>query len=201
MSQPRSLRIGCFVEDDIHRAVVEGLLDRWCPAAELVSLMFRGNKAKCLRPDVRLALSVCFNNDLCDYVVWVTDADDRGWHRKRNEELDRCPDGWKNYILIGVPDRNVECWLALNRSAIAELCNCEQDKIPRDDPSGFIQRRLHTGERDDEGRQGREAIKEFVSHVGLKQWLDDHSFDSFYTDVRAKANEHGCSIPDEYEQQ
>lgn len=129
----------------------------------------------------------------------MTDADEEGWHKKRNgEKQEFSSEQWRDFVLVGVPDRNAECWLALNRSAIAELCNCEQDEIPREDPSGFIQKRLHTRERNDEGRKGREAIRDFVSSISLRLWLDDPSFRDFYSDVRARANEHGCSIPDEH---
>ena len=104
------MRIGYSVEGSTDRALLKGLKERWCPRAELVEGSFRGRTGTSLR---RQYQKICdaFSIKRVDIMVFLTDADKRGWHEVQKDDRAKFPPECLDRAIHGVADRNIECWL------------------------------------------------------------------------------------------
>ena len=194
------MKIGYYVQGDTDEAVVRGLAKRWCPDAELVKGPFRGSTRDSLKRELRIALSMDLKDDKgCDILVFLTDADANPWRDVKRRESDRIPDDCKHLTLFGVADRNIECWLAIDRGALARELKCRVEEIPTDDPSDFIKRRFELTERDKK-QNAKARVCDYVAQASLKTWIEgSDSFEDFYEQARDLATQNACSIPNERE--
>ncbi len=196
------MKIGYYVQGDADEAVVKGLAKRWCPDAKLVKGQFRGSTKASLKRELRIALSMDLKDDKgCDILVFLTDADAKRWQDVKKEEWDKIPEDCKHLTLLGVANRNIECWLAINREALARELKCQEADIPTDNPSksNFIKRRFGLTDRDT--RQNAKArIRDYVAKAPLRTWIrNSDSFADFYENARDLATQNECSIPNERE--
>ena len=195
------MKIGYYVQGAMDESVVRGLAKRWCPDAELADGRFRGSSGESFRREIRKSLMELKDGKECDVLVVLTDADAKPWREVKQRESSRIPDDFEHMTLFGVADRNIECRLAIDRSALAEELHCRMEDIPvlPEDPSGFVQggfeRRARNREQD-----ARECVSGYVERALLKPWIEgSDSFEDFYEEVRRLALRIGCPFPNERE--
>lgn len=195
------MRIGCYVQGGMDKAVVRGLAKRWCPDAELAEARFRGSSRESFRREIRKSLLDLKDGKECDVLVVLTDADANPWRTVKSRESSRIPTDCGHLTLFGVADRNIECWLAIDRGALASEfgCRAEDIPVPPEDPSGFVkggfERRARSRRRDIQ-----ECVSDYVEQASLKPWIEEsRSFAAFYDDARSLALRNGCPFPNERE--
>ena len=195
------MKIGYYVQGDIDEAVVKGLAKRWCPDAEVEEGQFRGASKESLRGEIAKSLTYLKSYKRCDILVVLTDADANRWRDVKRRESDRIPEDCQHLTLFGVADRNIECWLAIDRSALARELECQVEEIPTDDPSNFIKRRFELTERDKK-QNAKARVCDYVAQASLKTWIEgSDSFEDFYEQARDLATQNACSIPNERERE
>ncbi len=195
------MKIGYYVQGDTDEAVVKGLVKRWCPGAELAEGKFRGASRESFRREIANSLRDLKSHKRCDILVVLTDADANPWRDVKRSESDRIPEDCKHLTLFGVADRNIECWLAIDRGALARELKCRVEEIPTDDPSksNFIKRRFGLTDRDTK-QDAKARIRDYVAEAPLRTWIrNSDSFADFYENARDLATQNECSIPNERE--
>lgn len=194
------MKIGYYVQGDMDEAVVRGLARRWCSGAELVAGRFRGKMGLSLRREIERSLIDLKDDKECKFLVVLTDADGNRWQDVKRRESGKVPEQCRHLTLFGVADRNIECWLATDRGALAGALGCRPEDIPTDDPSGFVKRRFGLSGRTPK-EAGMKRVSDYVAGASLKPWIDGSpSFQSFYDDARALAQRAECpSFPNERE--
>ena len=195
------MKIGYYVQGDADEAVVWGLAKRWCPDAELVKGPFRGSTNVALKRELHIALSMNLKDDKrCDVIVFLTDADADLWRDVKRRESNSIPTDCQHLTLFGVANRNIECWLAIDRSALARELKCSEEDIPKDNPSDFVKR--HFGLTGRNKQEAKARICNYVAHASLKTWIEgSDSFEAFYKETRRWATQNECSIPNERERE
>jgi hypothetical protein len=192
------MKIGYFVQGAADEAFIHGLARRWCPDAQLAPGKFRGGSRQSLRRELPKALRDLREFQNCDILVVLTDSDTRPWREVRQEEWNRVPVEFHHDTVLGVADRNIECWLALDRAVLARVLECGENDISRDDPSDFIKNRLGLTRRGPSREEGRDTVTRFVAEVSLRDWIGaSPSFAEFYDDIRRLSANRDCSIPNE----
>ncbi len=194
------MKIGYYVQGDTDEAVVKGLAKRWCPDAELAEGRFRGASRESFRREIAKSLWA-LKYQGCDILVVLTDADANRWRDVKRRESDRIPEDCKHLTLFGVADRNIECWLAIDRGVLARELKCRVEDIPRNDPSNFVKRHFGLpGSNKLDKDDAKARVCNYVAEVSLRTWIkDSKSFEDFYEDARDLATQNGCSFPNERE--
>ena len=126
------MKIGIYVEGAADEAFLRGLKNRWCPNAEFVVGRSRGESKQSLRRELRKNLIGLRDRDRCDLLVCLTDCDihGKGWRDIKKNESAKVPEGCKHLTVYGVADRNIECWMALDREAMAGFLECSEMNFP-----------------------------------------------------------------------
>ncbi len=194
------MRIGYYVQGSTDEAFVHGLARRWCPQADMAPGKFRGESRISFRREIANALWDLRDDKRCDVLVVLTDSDVTPWREVKRSEWARVPEDCQHMCVFGVAERNIECWLAVNRDALAKALNCTPEEIPTDDPSGFVKRRFDLGARGAAREDAKGRVTQFVAQAPVKSWIEgSESFKSFYQDVRSLAARTKCSLPNEME--
>ena len=193
------MKIGYYVQGDADEAVVWGLRKRWCPDAELAEGQFRGASKESFRREIAKSLMDLKSDKKCDVIVVLTDADANLWRDVKRRESSKIPEDCRHLTLFGVADQNIECWLAIDRGALARELECQVNDIPTDDPSNFIKRHFGLTDRDTK-QNGKARICDYVAQASLRTWITgSDSFEDFYEQARRWAIQNECSIPNERE--
>ncbi len=191
------MKIGYSVEGSTDRAFVKGLGQRrgWCPGAQLVEGSFRGK----LDPRRRMEMpKICreLRHKGADVMVFLTDANDRDWRQVKREEQGWIPPEHADISLVGVADRNVECWIAADAEYLAGKINVRSEDLQTADPKGVFERGLGITTFD----KKEPEIAAIVKDAPLRNWLSQsESFADFYDDALDLSQRQGCSIPNERE--
>jgi hypothetical protein len=194
------MRIGYYIQGAADEALVHGLAARWCPGADLGARKFRGESGISFRREIAKNLWDLRDNSRCDYLVVLTDSDENPWRDVKRREAERIPPDCRHLCVFGVAERNIECWLAADRDALARELGCEAAEIPVDDPSGFVKRAFGLGKRDAAREEAKERVARFVTGAPLWSWIRrSESFQAFYEDARALAAQGKCQIRNERE--
>ncbi len=194
------MKIGYYVQGAADEAFVMGLAERWCPHAELAEGKFRGSSQESFRREIEKALWDLRDDKRCHVLVVLTDSDVAPWRKVKQREWQRVPDDCQHMCVFGVAERNIECWLAADRNALAEELDCNPEEIPHDDPSGFVKRRFGMGERDAARQDAKQRVTRFVARAPLKSWIQrSESFKNFYQEARRLAAQRKCEVPNELE--
>ncbi len=194
------MKIGYYVQGTTDEAFVHGLAKRWCPQADLAAGRFRGSSRISFRREIANALWDLRDDKRCDVLVVLTDSDVAAWREVKRREWSRVPEDCQHMCVFGVAERNIECWLAINRNVLAKELNCTPDDIPRDDPSGFVKRKFGLGERGDAREDAKGRVTQFVAQAPVKSWIEgSESFKSFYGEARSLAARTKCEMPNELE--
>ncbi|HBO42769.1 MAG TPA: hypothetical protein DD670_02285 [Planctomycetaceae bacterium] len=193
------MRIGYYVQGAADEAFVHGLAKRWCPQAELAQGKFRGRSRESHRREIKNALIDLRDNHRCDVLVVLTDSDTASWREVKQREWKRVPKECEDLTVFGVAERNIECWLAIDRHMLASELGCDPNDIPSEDPSGFVKRCLGIGERDTMRDEAKRRIQDFMATPPrLKTWIEGSpSFKDFYNDIRLLGSRRGCQIVNE----
>lgn len=188
------MKIGYYVQGDADEAVIRGLAQRWCPDAELAPGKFRGTSGESLKRDISKSLRA-LKYEGCDILVVLTDADANKWQDVKKRESAKIPTDYEHLTLFGVADRNIECWLAIDRGALARELECRVEDIPSDNPSGFVKRGFGlTNQKKKKAAKVR--VRDYVARASLKAWIaGSDSFRDFYDGARRLAVQNKCSIP------
>lgn len=190
------MKIGYYVQGHTDEAVVKGLAKRWCPDAELEKERFRGASGESFRREISDSL-LALKDKRCDILVVLTDSDANRWRKVKNRESAKIPTECEHLTLFGVAERNIECWLAIDRDALACELKCPVEDIPSDDPSHFVKRKFGLTHRD-EKQEAKARVRDYVAQASLRSWIKrSDSFREFYKDARRFATQNGCSIPNE----
>ena len=193
------MRIGYYVQGAMDESVVRGLAKRWCPDAELAEGRFRGSSGESFRREIHKTLMGLKDGKECDVLVVLTDADAHPWREVKRRESSRIPNDCGHLTLFGVADRNIECWLAIDRGALASELGCRVEEIPVEDPSGFVKGGFERRARI-EGQDLQECVSDYVERASLKSWIEESdSFRNFYEDARSLALRTKCPFPNERE--
>lgn len=194
------MKIGYYIQGDTDEAFLKGLARRWCPLAELAPGKFRGSSRESFRREIKKALIDLKNDKQCHILVVLTDADANTWREVKRREFAKIPIECQHISIFGVADRNIECWLALDRQKLAQELACNIQNIPENDPSGFVKRLFGLGQRDIEKEIAKERVQSFVFSAPLKTWIENSgSFKDFYDQARRLAIQNHCQMPNELE--
>jgi hypothetical protein len=76
-----------------------------------------------------------------DIMVFLTDANDRNWREVKREEQGWIPEH-TDISLVGVADRNVECWVATDAVCLADKTGIRPEDLRVADPQSVFGRGL-----------------------------------------------------------
>ncbi len=186
------MRIGYSVEGSTDRALIKGLRERWCPKADLVEGKFRGSTGLSRHreiPQICLELS----SKGADLVIFLTDSNDddpKAWRYVLREEEARIPPNYEHFVLVGVCQRNVECWFCSDAEWLSRMTGRCASDFQAIDPKGVFESAMLISCRD---RKEKE-IAGLASIAPLHRWLQNRSFEHFFDKLWQKSKELGCSI-------
>lgn len=132
------MKIGYCVEGSTDRGFVQGLIDRWCPQAELIEGRFRGSTGLRLRVEIP-QICIELNEKGCDVFLFITDANDADWMRVAKQQSELVPAQFEHCTVSGVADRNIESWLCADKEWIAQETSRNASDFDVDDPKGVFQ--------------------------------------------------------------
>jgi hypothetical protein len=183
------MTIGYSVEGSTDRALLKGLHDRWCPHVDMVEGHFRGTSGTSRRREIS---KVCEEFVLkgVDAMVFTTDANDRPWREVKREEQGRFPPARLSLAVVGVADRNVECWICRDAAYVAERLGGIADAFSVADPKSAFEAAIGVT-RDD---RKEPEIATLVREAPLGRWLNNPSFADFYEQLRDVSQRSGCVI-------
>jgi hypothetical protein len=188
------MKIGYVVEGDNDAAFLDGLKERWCPDAELLALAFRGSDLR--HRDYPRIIQEARLKDI-DVIIFLTDSNTRPWKTVLAEERTQLTKAGGDDVLLGVAERNIECWLCADPDYTAKKLECDREQLTVEDPKNAFCRAMGI-QRDDKKRT--EIAKLISDAPPLKNWLNKSpSLMHFYTEVRSLSSRMGCYIPDELE--
>jgi hypothetical protein len=183
------MKIGFSVEGSTDRALLRGLRDRWCPQAELIEGRFRGTSGVSQRREIpNTCRELAFKG--ADLAVFVRDANREDWREVRRADQARCLPEHTHLAVVGVCDRNVECWLCADPVWLAARTGRQRAEFAVDDPKGAFESALQVTSFD----KKESEIAALVQEAPLRQWLRNGAFDAFYNDLWQKSKELGCGI-------
>jgi hypothetical protein len=183
--------IGYSCEDSVHRAFIKGLRKKWCPSAELVEGSFRGSQKTSLRREYKKTCDELFFKG-ADVIIFLTDNDKSDWRERWENEINKLPRERREQIILGLPERNIECWLTCDRNWLAEklrtdpsIFNCTDPKSPFASAMGITR---------DNRKEKEEEIANLICEAPLRNWLQSESFENFYNQARDISQRRKCNI-------
>lgn len=183
------MKIGYSVEGATDRALVVGLKRRWCEHAELVEGHFRGTTGQSRHRELpRICDELALKG--ADVMVFLSDANGREWRKVLAEERTRFPADRIAVSVIGVADRNVECWICCDANYVAGRIGGPSALFSVADPKGSFEGAMGISRAN---RKERE-IAELVEKAPLHHWLRNDSFRDFYEQARDLSQRQDCQI-------
>jgi hypothetical protein len=180
------MKIGYCVEGSTDRALLEALRVRWCPDATLIEGRFRGAFRR------REIPKACFELQQkgVDLIVMLRDANDENWRDVLNGDQQCCVPAHAHFAVFGICDRNVECWLTTDRQYASARLGLPAQNFAVPDPKDIFESAMGISALE----RKEPEIVEFVLAAPLRNWLGNHSFENFYSQLRQKSKELGCMI-------
>ncbi len=193
------MKIGYYVEGDADKAFVEGVTQKYCSGATLTQAKFRGRSiTKRLKKELRKALLELSEKHQCEYFVVLVDANNQKWRDVKKNEWVKVPEEFEHMTVYGVAERNIECWLAIDRDSLAKELDCSTNEIPKDDPSDFIKSKFRVTESGLIDKGESERIRNFVAAADFRTWIKrSESFKDFWKQIYDKGKDHNDCIPNE----
>ncbi len=185
------MKIGIIVQGTTDKAFRTGLRNRWCEGAEIETLGFRGAK---LKP--RQYPQACKEGRVkgCNVIIILTDTDNNELGEVLKAEKRYIPDEMQNIVILGVTERNIECWICADADYVAGNYPCNVKDLRVNDPQMSFQTAIKIT-RDD---KKEDEIADLVgNYPSLRPMLKMPSFKRFYNETRAFAQQNGCKIPNE----
>ena len=188
------MKIGYCVEGSNDRALLTGLRDRWCPQAELMAGRFRGEFKRREIPDACFELAT----KGADLIILLRDSNRENWREVLRRDRERLQPPYANRVVVGVCERNVECWFAADADWIARQFQRQAAEFRVDDPSHIF--KSAAGITPLENREGE--VAKLVADAPLNNWLANSiSFENFYEQLRDQSLGLGCSFENLRERQ
>jgi hypothetical protein len=180
------MRIGYCVEGSTDRALLQGLKTRWCPHAQLVQGKFRGEFRR------REMANACFElqSKGADLIVLLRDANDEAWREVAREDAKACGSAHQHMVVVGVCDRNVECWLVNDTQYAEKRIGCPAADFSKPDPKNAFNRAMGITALDSKEPE----ISEYVQFAPLDRWLSNKSFEDFYESLRLQSKRLDCKL-------
>lgn len=186
------MRIGYSVEGSTDRALLRGLQQRWCPAAQLVEGSFRGASRQSRRREVpKICLELSTKG--ADTVVFLSDSNDddpNAWRAVLQAEQGRVPTQYAHLVVVGVCQRNVECWLCADADWTAKRTGRSAADFRISDPKGPFEEAMGISARD----RKEEEIAALVREAPLWNWLANASFEHFYDKLWRESKQRDCQV-------
>lgn len=186
------MRIGYSVEGSTDRAVLRGISERWCPGAAIIEGHFRGSTRTSRFREIP---KICreLQSKGAEVIVMLTDSnddDEKAWRGVRQSELKRVPADFRHLVVIGVCQRNIECWLCADRDWMAQCTGRPAADFAIADPKGVFSSAIGIS-----GFEKRESeIRALMKDAPLHKWIKNKSFEAFFDDLWQKSKELGCQI-------
>jgi len=189
------MRIGYSVEGSTDRALLTGLKQRWCNHAEMVEGHFRGSTGLSQRRELH---KICRELDIkqADLIIFLLDANGDDWRTIKSQALERVPAANLHKILIGVSDRNIECWICHDAGYVASVCGGSAADYSGGDPKAAFEVAMGIS-RDDKKEP---EIEHLVTNAPVRNWLSHDSFNDFYESIRDFSQQRSCTITNERNQ-
>jgi hypothetical protein len=180
------MRVGYCVEGNSDKWLLHGLRNRWCPGVELVQGHIRGAFT---RREIPKACAELRTKGV-DVIILLRDANDEPWRDVANGDQKACSAEDAHLLVIGVCDRNVECWFVADRQYAATETGLEISALQTNDPKAIFNRTMGITRLDDQ----QEKLISYVMRAPLHSWLGNRSFEHFYDQLRVKSNEFNCRL-------
>lgn len=186
------MKIGYSVEGSTDRAFISGLKLRWCPNAIMIEGRFRGSTGQSRRREIaKICLELSHKG--AELITFLSDSnsdDPNAWRKVAQDEESRVPVQYSHYVIIGICQRNVECWLCTDADWIAKRYNRSTEEFRVSNPKGIFNTVLGISYRDTR----EEEIAELVMQAPLHRWLHNKSFEAFYDKLWLYSKKSGCTI-------
>jgi len=176
------MKVGYCVEGSTDAAVIEGLRLRWCPHAELIVGKFRGAFRRREIPHACLEL----RTKGAAVIILLRDANKENWRDVVRADCAACATAFD--VVVGVADRNIECWLVANSHYASAKTGVNEADFRVPDPKNAFERAMKITALE---RRTHEII-EYVQQAPLRSWLVNGSFEDFYDRVWQKGKELAC---------
>jgi len=186
------MKIGFSLEGSTDRAFVTGLRDRWCPHAELVEGYFRGSTEVSQRREIPKTCEVLIQKG-AEVIVFLIDGNGADWKSVKSNVARCVLAEHEHIVLIGIPDRNIECWICCDASYISKELQIDARQLNTGDPKGVFEGALAISR--DEKQELK--IRELVKNAPVKNWLNNRSFEDFYDGVLKFSQRKGCNVTNE----
>jgi len=174
------------VEGSTDKWLLYGLRDRWCPGAELIEGKYRGRFRRREIPNACTELRA----KGVDLIILLRDANNEDWRDVAKSDHESCKPNDESLVVVGVCDRNVECWLVVDPGYAARRTGHPADAFNVDDPKNVFNRAMEITARDDQA----EKLKSYVVDAPLQRWLTNRSFEHFYDQLWQKSKELQCTL-------
>ncbi len=180
------MKIGFTCQGSSDEAFVNGLKERLCPGSKLERGPARGVSKISFRRDIPNILLGLKSNG-CDVFIILHVSVNQDFRKVKREETKHVPGEYKDDVVYGVVNRNIECWLTIDPNYCLERFGTSPPKDIKKRNSYFIN---STGRARD---HKKEEIAAFVSEAPIKSWCDnDKSFEQFYVDLKGMAKRKNC---------
>jgi hypothetical protein len=193
------MKIGYSVEGSTDRAFLNGLQLRWCPQAELVEGKFRGSTRQSRWREIpKICLELSYKG--VELIVFISDSnsdDSNAWRKVARDEEARVPIEYSHSVIVGICQRNIECWLCADADWMANRYGRRAEDFRVSNPKGVFNSALGISCRETK----KQEIAELVKQAPLRQWLRNPSFEDFYNRLWRQSKTSGCSIENLRERQ
>ncbi len=115
---------------------------------------------------------------------------DEDWHTVLKDEFSRIPPDFQHLLIVGICDRNVECWICADTDWIGKQLKKDANDFNLFDPKPVFESALGISR----ANKMETEIEELVQKAPLRNWLSNSSFEDFYGKVWAKSKELECGM-------
>lgn len=185
------MKIGFAVQGSTDEAFLHGLRDRWCKGAELIRSYPRGSTGLSLRRELAKICHELFYLKRCDVLIFLSDADVQDWRELQRSEIAKLPEKIRSFVVYGMADLNIECWLCAEPQFIAQETGQDSSAFQVPDPKTAFESAMGIS-RDDKKEK---EIARMVAHAPLNLWLkNSKSFEDFFDQLWQLSKQCGCQI-------
>lgn len=186
------MKIGYSVEGSTDRALIKGLRQRWCPHAELVEGRFRGTTRQSRRREIP-KICIELSSKGVELMVFVSDSNDdnpAAWRAVLRREEELVPDEYCHMTVIGICQRNVECWICGDADWLGNQLGVAGNAFCVKEPKNAFESALQISCRD----RKEPEISQLIENAPLHRWMQNKSFEDFFDKLWQMSKSLGCRI-------
>ncbi len=180
------MKVGFCVEGSTDKWLLHGLRARWCPNVEMIQGRYRGSFRRREIPNACLEL----RTKGADLIILLRDANDENWRDVARCDRDACKLEDEHVVVVGVCDRNVECWLVADPQYAAQKTGLPEHDFRVEDPKKVFTRAMGITRLDDKC----DDLIAYVVSAPLHRWLSNDAFKTFYGQLWQKSKQFNCSL-------